>query len=378
MVCAAGLARGAARAGRRAARAAAARCEQEGRGDERRARPTWLRTSFLSLPIWGSEERGLKLSGCFYRDSVASAVPSVRTRARPDSPRRANSSGRPRIRRRGYRRAVPTPLAEILAEADRLLEPERFEDYCVNGLQVPGPRARSRRSPPASPPTPSCSSAPRRAGADLLLVHHGLFWGSGRPGDRRDAHAPPEDPLRRGHRAGRLPPAARRAPRARQQRAARARARRRAHAAVRRRTAARRSASSRALPGDGGVDAAELFARVEQVTDARAARARRRAAARAAPGDRLGRRLGLSPRRPPRPARRRCSRASPPSASWRRARELGLHVIAAGHHATETFGDPRARRAARRALRARARLHRRAQPGLSARSRRAPGLPPSR
>ena len=33
----------------------------------------------------------------------------------------------------------PAPITEILAEADRLLEPGHFEDYCVNGLQVPGP-----------------------------------------------------------------------------------------------------------------------------------------------------------------------------------------------------------------------------------------------
>ena len=33
---------------------------------------------------------------------------------------------------------MPTPLAEILAEADALLQPDRFEDYGPNGLQVPG------------------------------------------------------------------------------------------------------------------------------------------------------------------------------------------------------------------------------------------------
>ncbi len=50
-----------------------------------------------------------------------------------------------------------------------------------------------------------------REQAELLLVHHGLFWGAGVAVDRRAAQAPPADPVRRGHRARRLPPAARRA-----------------------------------------------------------------------------------------------------------------------------------------------------------------------
>ena len=37
--------------------------------------------------------------------------------------------------------------------------------------------------------------------AELLVVHHGLFWGAGVEGDRRRAEASPADPLRRGHRA---------------------------------------------------------------------------------------------------------------------------------------------------------------------------------
>src|SRR6185312_11709468 len=45
---------------------------------------------------------------------------------------------------RGYARPMPTPVADILAEADRLLEPARYKDYCVNGLQVPGPENATR------------------------------------------------------------------------------------------------------------------------------------------------------------------------------------------------------------------------------------------
>ena len=33
---------------------------------------------------------------------------------------------------------MPAALADVLAEAERLLEPTRFEDFCRNGLQVPG------------------------------------------------------------------------------------------------------------------------------------------------------------------------------------------------------------------------------------------------
>src|SRR5438477_470196 len=33
---------------------------------------------------------------------------------------------------------MPVPTSEIVAELDRLLEPARFDDYAINGLQVPG------------------------------------------------------------------------------------------------------------------------------------------------------------------------------------------------------------------------------------------------
>ncbi|MSW84055.1 MAG: Nif3-like dinuclear metal center hexameric protein [Actinobacteria bacterium] len=63
----------------------------------------------------------------------------------------------------------------MISELDRLLEPERFEDYAPNGLQVPG------REEVATVVTGVSASAElfERAlaeGADLILVHHGLFW----------------------------------------------------------------------------------------------------------------------------------------------------------------------------------------------------------
>jgi dinuclear metal center YbgI/SA1388 family protein len=73
---------------------------------------------------------------------------------------------------------VPTPLSEILAEIDGLLEPERFEDYCVNGLQVPG-RERVRTIATAVSASADVFVLAADAGADLLVVHHGLFWGDG-------------------------------------------------------------------------------------------------------------------------------------------------------------------------------------------------------
>jgi dinuclear metal center YbgI/SA1388 family protein len=73
---------------------------------------------------------------------------------------------------------MPSQLQEVIAELDRLLEPERFRDYCPNGLQVPG---RPRVAKVAAGVSASLELFERAADeqADLLVVHHGLFWGSG-------------------------------------------------------------------------------------------------------------------------------------------------------------------------------------------------------
>ena len=73
---------------------------------------------------------------------------------------------------------MPTAVADILAEADRLLEPARFEDYCVNGLQVPGPQNASKLATGVSANADLFERAAQQQ-ADLLIVHHGLFWGPG-------------------------------------------------------------------------------------------------------------------------------------------------------------------------------------------------------
>ncbi len=66
-------------------------------------------------------------------------------------------------------------LNEIVAHLDELLEPDRFRDYCPNGLQVPG-------RPDVSTIVTGVSAGAelfQRAselGAEAILVHHGLFW----------------------------------------------------------------------------------------------------------------------------------------------------------------------------------------------------------
>jgi dinuclear metal center YbgI/SA1388 family protein len=72
---------------------------------------------------------------------------------------------------------MPCQLKDAIAELDRLLEPDRFADYCPNGLQVPG-RSDVRRV--ATGVSANLELFERAAvwGADLIVVHHGLFWGS--------------------------------------------------------------------------------------------------------------------------------------------------------------------------------------------------------
>ncbi len=63
----------------------------------------------------------------------------------------------------------------LLALCNGLLQPERFKDHCPNGLQVEG---RAQIQSIASGVTASLAfiQSAIDAGADTLLVHHGLFW----------------------------------------------------------------------------------------------------------------------------------------------------------------------------------------------------------
>lgn len=70
-------------------------------------------------------------------------------------------------------------LANMLAYLDELLVPARFSDYGPNGLQVPGP---DRVETVVTGVSASAELFRRAAAlrADLVLVHHGIFW-SGAP-----------------------------------------------------------------------------------------------------------------------------------------------------------------------------------------------------
>ena len=66
-------------------------------------------------------------------------------------------------------------LLELVTRIDTLLQPEEFDDYCVNGLQVEG-RARVERLAVGVSVSQRFVDGALAAGADALLVHHGLFW----------------------------------------------------------------------------------------------------------------------------------------------------------------------------------------------------------
>jgi dinuclear metal center YbgI/SA1388 family protein len=67
---------------------------------------------------------------------------------------------------------------EIVSYCDELLAIEEFEDYGPNGLQVPG---RTEVAKVATGVTANLEflAAGVESGADLLIAHHGLFFGDG-------------------------------------------------------------------------------------------------------------------------------------------------------------------------------------------------------
>ncbi len=66
-------------------------------------------------------------------------------------------------------------LEDILADLDGLLEPGLFDDYCPNGLQVAGPATVDRVVTGVSAHMELFREALAR-GADLVLTHHGILW----------------------------------------------------------------------------------------------------------------------------------------------------------------------------------------------------------
>jgi dinuclear metal center YbgI/SA1388 family protein len=67
------------------------------------------------------------------------------------------------------------PLTDLIGHLDRLLEVSAFRDYGPNGLQVPGRTSIQTLVTGVSAHAELFERAAAE-GADLVLVHHGLFW----------------------------------------------------------------------------------------------------------------------------------------------------------------------------------------------------------
>jgi dinuclear metal center YbgI/SA1388 family protein len=65
--------------------------------------------------------------------------------------------------------------ADLIAALDELLRPDAFEDFGPNGLQVPG-RAETTRVVSGVTASKALIDRAVEARAELVLVHHGLFW----------------------------------------------------------------------------------------------------------------------------------------------------------------------------------------------------------
>lgn len=66
-------------------------------------------------------------------------------------------------------------LEDIIADLDQLLDPGSFDDYCPNGLQVAGPTAVNTLVTGVSAHIELLQQA-LACGADLVLTHHGILW----------------------------------------------------------------------------------------------------------------------------------------------------------------------------------------------------------
>lgn len=67
---------------------------------------------------------------------------------------------------------------EIISFLDELLDSPAFEDYGPNGLQVPG-AAEVRKVATAVSAHQELFERAAAGGAQMLLCHHGIFWGAG-------------------------------------------------------------------------------------------------------------------------------------------------------------------------------------------------------
>ncbi len=242
------------------------------------------------------------------------------------------------LRGRGrYVRHMPAAISDVLAEAERLLEPGVFEDYCFNGLQVPGEELVATLATGVSAHAELFELA-AAAGAELLVVHHGMFWGSGVTAI--DALLAARLRVLFG---ARIALAAYHLPLD-------------AHPEIGNNALLARALGAEQLepfalhrgrpigflggfPGDG-LSAAELFAQVQSLTareplvfDFGPARVRRLAVVSGAGADYLEEAAAAGAQA--------LLTGEVPERAMALARELGVHLIAAGHYATETFGVKR-------------------------------------
>ena len=67
------------------------------------------------------------------------------------------------------------PLSDLLALCDKLMQPQRFRDYCPNGLQVEG-RQQVATIVTGVTASQALIEAAIEKNADAILVHHGYFW----------------------------------------------------------------------------------------------------------------------------------------------------------------------------------------------------------
>jgi len=66
-------------------------------------------------------------------------------------------------------------LKDLLNYSNKVLEIERFQDYCPNGLQVEG-RSEVKKIVSGVTASQALIDAAIKEKADVLLVHHGYFW----------------------------------------------------------------------------------------------------------------------------------------------------------------------------------------------------------
>lgn len=66
-------------------------------------------------------------------------------------------------------------INQLVDYTRQILQPERFKDYCPNGLQVEG-RAEVLKIVTGVTASMALLEQAEAAGADAILVHHGYFW----------------------------------------------------------------------------------------------------------------------------------------------------------------------------------------------------------